>query len=241
MQDLPVEISPNPLVMSTVELRFDAAIPLAEFLPKVVNEFSETLPIFEATPYNEETKKLNPAFKYAAEYMIRNDKFRLLFGDSSVAFGNVDEYQLWGNYFPFLSESLRRFASFGQIRMVGRVGVRYASVFDGTKGLANDVLKSLPTLDIPDYKHNFQQFTTHIKIDKINLALQIGNSALATRDRDGKTLNGVYIDIDAYYAEHTNDIEEIIQIIDVLHKEQKTLLFKHLLKPEFISSLNPKY
>ncbi len=234
---LPIEISPNPLVTSTIEIRFLSSLSSQKIFPIVYQSFSEDLPNFEHINIPNEIRQKNLQLKYLPDYTLLNEDFKLSFSNNVLSFENVGEYKLWGQYFPFISKSISIFLELGIIEKIERIGVRYASVLVNTDGV-NDVLNSIPTTNIEGYEQKFEQYRSNFIIDEINLFLQIFNKA-NTKKNDIE-ISGVYIDIDASITNEINPDNKIIESIEKLHSIQKKLFYS-LLKPEYIASLNPKY
>lgn len=234
---LPVEISPNPLVTSTIELRFSSQAPSNSLFPAVYKAFLNDLPSFELSNLPTEIKIGNPQFKYAPDYVLSNENYKLSFSNSVLSFEHVSEYQFWKNYFPFVSKCFQTFFKIVQTEYIERIGVRYASVLDKTEN-ANQVLISVPSLGLSGYEQKFEHYRSFIKVGNLNLLLQIFDNAKAMKK--DQTISGVYIDIDASFNEKIVPGQEVLNIIDKLHDEQKKLFFS-LLKPEYINTLNPKY
>jgi len=235
--DLPIEISPNPLVISSIELRFSSQVNTNTLFPSIYNSFSKILPNFEPNYIPPDEKKNNPKLKYAPDYTLSNESYKLSFSNYVLIFEHINEYLFWRNYFPFVSNCITSFFKIVQTDFIDRIGVRYASVLDKTGG-ASQVLNSVPTLILDNYIQKFENYRSIIKIDKLNLLLQIFDNAKAVKK--DHNISGVYIDIDASFNEKISPGPEILDIIDKLHQEQKKLFFS-LLKSEYIKTLNPKY
>jgi len=234
---LPVEISPNPLVTSTIELRFTSQIPSKSLFPAVYKAFLDDLPNFELSNLPPEIKVNNPLLNYAPDYVLSNENFKLSFSNSVLTFEHVSEYQFWKNYFPFVSKCFQTFFKIVNTEFIERVGVRYASVLDKTES-ASQVLISVPSLELANYDQKFEHYRTTIKLDNVSILLQIFDNAKAVKKN--QAISGVYIDIDASFNDKLAPNEDVLKMIDRLHDEQKKLFFS-LLRPEYINTLNPKY
>lgn len=236
--NLPVEISPNPLVISTVELRLEINVSANEVIPYFFNLFSQEFPKFESTNILPEMRVHNPALEYAADYTMSNDSFRILFSKKSVAFENVGEYKFWANYFGFIKNCVEKLYSLGIIVKTERIGVRYASVL-GSRQSFTQIFKNTPTLSI-GLEEKIEIYRTVIFKQDFKMALHIATNAKTTQTATQITREGVYIDIDASVENPPNNYNDILKRIDELHTEEKHLFFG-LLKESFIETLNPKY
>jgi uncharacterized protein (TIGR04255 family) len=235
--NLPKEINPNPIVISTVELRYKSEYTSQKLFPLVYDLFKQTLPLFEQISIPAELKEKNENFKYNPDYVLYNDNYRLSFSNCVLSFENQNAYQLWPNYSKFISESISKFFNINHIQVIDRVGVRYASVLDKTESV-NQVLNFTPSINNINYEESFEQFSTKLSRGEMSLFLQIFQNAQSTKS--GQKISGVYIDIDASQTGEFEANSKIFDLINALHDEEKKLFFS-LLKPEFLNSLNPVY
>lgn len=240
---LPKQISPNPLLNSAVELRFTAEILRDQLLSKVFPHFSSELPKLVDNYIPQEVRGSDENLKFAPEYILSNDKFKMSFGTNMVSFENVGEYQLWGNYFEFIKRQLTKFSGLGIANSVQRIGVRYASIF---QDVANpmQILKVYPTLNngLDGFKHEqLNSFSATYSSDPAAiLFLQIYPKVTAIRNNE--QMAGFLVDIDSYNTSSFNSIDNsVFDIIDKLHSKEKEFFFKDLLSSEFIKTLNPIY
>lgn len=241
---LPTEISPNPLITSSVEVRFLSDKKNMELFPIVYGKFMNDLPNLNEGNIPKDIKNSDPQFQHFPDYILSNDKYTIGFSDKVLIFENINEYPFWANYFDFISQKLSAFLELGFVKQVQRIGVRYISVLGETTFKGNR-LKNIPSLSLEGYNEKFLIYHTHIKVDDCVLFLRIGSEGKLTREKsslsEGKTLSGTYVDIDASFTgDLSPDISHITYIIDKLHTLQKDVFFK-LLNPEYLDSLNPKY
>ncbi len=234
---LPKSISPNPLFTSTIEIRFSTSLNRMELLQKMSSVFSNNFPILEEGRIPQELKEQEEQFKYAADYILKNDDYALSFGTRSVSFEHVSEYKYWPTYFSFIKDSLGKIFELKFIDKIERCGVRYGSILDGLHN-PKDVIIELPKIEISSMVSNFAGFQSVYKTDVSTLFLQISSNAKLVKS--GIVKSGLYIDIDASYSKELEVNDYVFVIIDKLHKDQKELFFG-LLKEDFIKTLNPKY
>lgn len=234
---LPIEISPNPLVTSTVEIRFISELEKPKLLPLVYKKFQNDLPNLNENTIPIQIKALDPLFKYSPDFILSNNDFSLSFGINVISFENVADYKLWSNYYPFIVNCLKDFFELGIVKFVERIGVRYASVFDHTEKIS-DVITSIPSLSINGYEQKFGLYRCDLVKDDVNLHLQIADNVKVTKNN--KFLSGSYIDIDAFFSQKIEPDENVFTNIDKLHTQQKEVFFS-LIKKSFLDTLTVKY
>lgn len=234
---LPLEISPNPLVSSTVEIRFISELEKLKLFPLVYQKFQNFLPNLNENIVPKQIKELDPQFAYSADYILSNNDYSLAFGINVISFENVNDYKLWGNYFPFIKESLTRFFELGIIKYIDRIGVRYGSVFDKNEDVSK-VITYLPAVPIDGYEQKFGLFRCNLIKDEFNFLLQIADNVKVTKSN--KLMSGTYIDIDGSYTNRIEPNKEVFDIIDNLHQQQKEVFF-NLLKKSFLDTLTLTY
>ncbi|WP_333878366.1 TIGR04255 family protein [Flavobacterium sp.] len=235
---LPKSISPNPLFITTIEIRFLSSLTKAELLQKMVLAFSDEFTNLEQSKIPEELKQQEKKFKYAADYMLSNDDYILSFATNSISFEHSSEYKYWETYSTFIKKSLEKIFKLGFIEKIERCGVRYGSILDGLTD-PSIALIDLPKLEINGLQSEFGGFQSVFKTDTSNLFLQITPNAKISKQHEER--RGLYIDIDSSYSKELEPNQEVFDIIDKLHKDQKELFFG-LLKEEFVvKNLNPQY
>ncbi len=235
---LPKEIIPNPLITSTVEIRFNSEISDEDVLGSFYPIFSKIFPKIKELPNRIPNRH---DLKYIANYVLQNDKYSLSIGNNVIAFENLGAYQLWDNYFSFIKENLELLKISGIVTSLVRIGIRYASIFENTDSI-DDSLNFQNNVQFKNYiQQNLSIQSLFIK-DNISLLVQIYNKAKAEKIGHLK-IEGLYIDIDASSEKNLpqNIGENLYDLIDRLHFEQKSLLFEGIMKKTFLESLKPKY
>lgn len=241
---LPRKLSPNPLITSTVEIRFSSTIIEEDVLNVFYPAFSKEFPkIKEGARIPKEIKN-KAEFKHLADYILVNDDYSLSIGANSVSFENIGTYHLWENYSQMINSNLSILADLKISKEITRIGVRYASIFE-KKDSITEYLKVNFGLSFNDYHQDIQSLRTEFKRGDIKLLVQIAKNAKYEKvdASENISIEGLYIDIDASSDTKlpTNFGEEVFKIIEELHREQKSLLFEHIMKPEFLASLNPQF
>lgn len=234
---LPKSISPNPLFISTIELRFVTSLSRLELFQKMFSQFSVILPIVEEGNVPQDLKNQDENFRYLPDFTFKNDDFLLSFSTRSVSFENISEYKLWPTYFSFVKECLTEIFKMNFISTVERCGVRYGSVLNGVSS-PELALKEVPKIEINGVSSILDAFRAVFRKQENILYLQISPNAKIQKNDIVK--HGLYIDIDASFTRSIMANNDVFGIFEKLHYEQKELFFG-ILKDEFIQTLNPQY
>lgn len=237
MSLLPKELTPNPLLISAVEIRFSSKIDENSLLTKILSSFSIELPKFSTGKIPKEIKIKEEQFKYAADYILSNDTYSLSFSNNVMLFEIVGEYPFWNNYYEFIKKQINIFFALDIIDKIERIGVRYASLLDSNENLSV-VIKHNSLLSLDGYDENIVLFRVDLKKNNYNFHIQIIKNAKADSQKISKI--GLFVDIDASYTSTILPNDDILRIINELHQEEKSIFFS-MLKPDFLTSLNPKY
>ena len=238
--NLPSQITPNPLINSMVEIRFESSLSEEEVLPTLFPIFSKEFPKLKERHIPIEIKQQDSDLRYAANYVFSNDKYSVFIDNNVIGFENVNnEYQLWTNYFPVIMENINTLKNLNIISKVERIGVRYSSLFENINSFSE-----ILTIDIkfpyPEYVESDYVFKTQLKKGNVILLLQLVQNATVQQIEKMKT--GILIDIDASISDNIENStnEHIFSLINQLHFEEKKLFFS-LINEKFLATLNPQY
>ena len=233
---LPKKISPNPLLISSIELRFVSKSNKDLMLAALFPVFSDELPILSTSKIPAELR-VQEQFKYAGDYSFSNDVYSLSFSDKVVVIEVIGEYPLWDSFFSFVKNQFSKLLKTNLMETIERIGVRYASVLDHTEEL-NKILTHIPRFNIENFEEDLILVRTDLKRNGKNLHLQIVKNAKIERNKIVK--NGTFIDIDASYKGPIEPNERIFKEITELHSLQKDLFFE-LISKDYLNKLNPEY
>lgn len=237
---LPKRLAPNPLVLSTVEIRFTSTLSEGDVLSTFYPAFSAKYPKIRDNRVPKDLRNRIVNLKYSADYTLYNDQFSVSISNNLIAFENVNDYQLWDKYFPFIVDSLKCLEQLRIITSINRVGVRYASIFEQAKDFS-DVINTNITFPYTDFQPKLRLYHADYKKDDILIQVRISEQAKVEKEGQ-KPKSGIYFDLDAAMNKELPQAidEKLFSIIDSLHSEEKKMFFS-LLKPDFIKSLNPEY
>ena len=236
---LPTEISPNPLINSTVEIRFKSSLSEDEVLSTFFPIFSKNFPKLKDRKIPSGIEQQDNDIKYAASYIFSNEKYSVFVDNNVIAFENVNDYQFWKNYFPVIKEYLTILKQANIVTEIERIGVRYSSLFENKQSFS-EILTINIKFPYPDYTESNYHFRTELRKDNILLLLQLSQNATIVQNSIVKT--GIFIDID---ASATYDLplsinQDLFNLIEKLHHEEKQLFFS-LINSDFLATLKPKY
>jgi len=234
---LPKRISPSPLFNTTIEVRFQTKLDRIKMLQKMLSLFSDMFTDIKEGNIPTDIKKSEPQFKYAADYIMKNDDYILSFGENSIAFEHASDYKLWPTYFSFIKKCITRVISNNVIDKIERCGVRYGSLMEG-KYEPKDILRELPKIEINGMTRKLSGYQAFYQKNNNTLFLQIKPNTKIKKDEVEKS--GLYIDIDASRVSNLPPNESILEVINELHQDQKELFFG-ILNSEYLKTLNPEY
>ena len=234
---LPKKISPCPILESIVEIRFDSHFPSDAIFGIIYNEFKTDYPNVQELPIlqlPEIVRKQDPILKYKPYYKLSSDdKFLFQVGARTTSLINLSPYSGWGVFSGKIKDLVQRIKKLEIVSAYSRVGIRYRNGFDC------NILEKI-NLSLNMTGKSFTDLDSSIRLEvptgKFISTLQIANNAQVTKA--GAVVKGSVIDIDTYIE---NPVNDIIDLIESGHSEEKKLFYT-LLKKEFIEQeLNPEY
>jgi len=234
----PKKITPNPLVSSTIEIRFKTDKECNTIFKLFFGKLSDKLPDFENATLPKELRAKHAELKYYPDYIFSNTDYSISFNENFISFENLTEYQLWENYYGFFNEILQLILGAGVIEQIERIGVRYQSRFNVED--FSSVINHVPSMNIgmEVQKNDFISYTSKIKSDGYDLLLRLKNN-ITESIFDSDEEQGHLIDIDVSISESLNH-GQITICVNKAHELLKKLFFG-LLKEDFIKTLNPEY
>ena len=232
----PKKITPNPLVSSTIEIRFKTESEYSSIFKLLFGRLSDKFPEFENSQLPKDIREKNPELKYYPDYIFSNTDYSISFNENFISYENITEYKLWDEYSSFYKEVLELILDSGVMNNIERIGVRYQSRFDVDN--FTSVIKESPSMKIDGLAEDFVSYTSKIKNEEFDIFLRLKKD-IRESSFDSKENEGHLIDIDVFIS---NNVEknEIFNRIDSAHLILKKLFFG-LLKDNFIQTLNPEY
>jgi uncharacterized protein (TIGR04255 family) len=237
-----LSISPNPVVESIVEMRFDSDIPQNAIFGLLYSKLKDKFPEVKSLPIMqlpEEIRIKSDQFKHKAWYQLEGNEIVVEIGPDVITFNQnkiLDKgYSSWKDYSKTIFEIIELLKSTQAINSVKRVGIRYISFFEAN--IFENVKANVSIINNAVTKEN-TQLVTEIKSGLFTKRITLQNNALLAHN--GLEKVGSLVDIDAYFSESIVDLGKIEKMVDDGHLELKELFFE-LLKEEFLKTLNPVY
>src|SRR5258707_239087 len=225
---IPKKITPDPIIESVVEFRFQTAFKKEEIISRIYNQLSSDFPLFR----DQQQQILIVPFKpeYLTKVSIQNKDFTVSFGSNVIVFGNAFGYKGWSLFSKMVYQYTESLVKTGLIGKIDRIGIRYVNFFKDVLLLSSNTNLKIDFVNKQDYSENKNtQIRTELSKGKFGFNLAMAdnvahnNSVVSILDID------IYVDnLDSAFS------NEIIQLFEDAHIEEK-LLFYGLLKQEFVS------
>ena len=244
----PTRITPNPIIDSVIEFRFETSLPADAIFGVYYSQVRDQFPEFkklQAADIPEEIRKIDTNLKHAPHYQAENGPFRLNLGPNVISISVVNEYVGWEeNFKPFIASIVERLKKADIVTKFTRIGLRYIDFFKEdifskitiSINYQNEKLKTFQDLPLePKQTHislivESGQFTTRLNIQN-NTYININN----------KSGIGSIIDTDTFYEKNEGfNFDHLEKLIPDIH-ECSVNIFFGILKQDFIESLNPVY
>jgi len=238
---LPIKISPCPILEAIVELRFDsefeAGAVFGVIYQKVKDEYShiDKLPILQL-PENMRLSDLN--LLHLPWYKLTKDNISLNIGPKIFSVSCAKEYIGWEQFALIVKEGFNIVLETGIVKNLTRLGMRYinffeANIFDNTIVQISKNGESFPSIE--------KLLKVKVPYDQGCSTLLITNNAQIIDKETKEPKTGSIIDIDVVFEKGLEMFQgNMHDILEETHKEEKKRFFD-LLKPEYLTTLNPEY
>lgn len=238
---LPRRIHPDPIVESTVEIRFDTLIDRNAVFGVLYYALRDQFPTVEPLPVlqlPEQIRDADPLFAHQPQYRLANANYQVQIGFNVLSISIQSAYPGWATFSEMIQNIYTKLAPLGVIGTVRRLGVRYISFFEG------DIFGNLRLkLTVPGYEQGGFPTVCRFELPSgpyVN-ALSLANQTTFRRVNSDIALTGSIIDIDtSLTGELTDFFHTMPTLLNQAHQSEKEL-FYNLLTPEFLTSLNPEY
>ena len=239
MIKIPKKITPCPISEAIFEIRFDSVLPgdaiFGIFYKEFKDEYKEfiKLPILQ---FPEVVRSRDPNLIHSPHYKLQRDNFLLQIGPKVFSLVNFKEYSGWDTFSQKITDTINKIASTEVINIINRVGLRYINFFKDIDIYNKSNLKMM--LNQKPFETSNFDLTAEIQTEKCTNRVKIANNALMGSPKE--KAKGSIIDIDVVYKNIDNFFQNIKEVIDISHGDEKQLFFS-LLNEEYIKTLNPEY
>lgn len=244
MLKLPRRLNPDPLVSSTVEIRFEPLLDRKAVIGAIYYQLREQFPKLEPMlpeDMPESVRSSIPDFAYRPQFRASNDQFMLYLAEQSLTVGVVGTYPGWDNFSSVIQRVFAEIKALNVFSEIQRIGLRYVSFFDGN-ALAGLKL----SLQLPGYDGSQLPSSVFMRLPAtgcehtLQLANFIDYSQASGQPSETERL-GTVVDIDTMPQQAVVDFfERPSYWLNLLHEAEKTLFYS-LLTDDFLLTLNPEY
>ena len=237
MNQLPLKISPCPIIEATVELKFTSDLPKGAVFGVLYNSLKDKFGKVEQLPTTLLPIDLienDPNLKYKAHYKLTDGVFNAQIGQNVVALHSPIEYIGWQNFYENLIEFFNKVKDSGVVSKPESLVLRYLNFFEV------DIYEHINLkIELMGQKHisNNLAIRTEIQEKGYIKILQLANNVTITNSLGKKT--GSLLDIACIYNEQ-DALNAFPEVITQAHNLEKELFFG-LLKSDFLVALKPTY
>jgi len=238
MTSLPAKISPEPIIDTTVELKFSTVFPVGAIFGMVYSLFKDRYPTVEELPIlqiPEGIRKNDPNFKYKPLHKLSNESFIIQIGYDVVSLHSKVPYVGWQKFLLEIKTFFNKINQLGLVYSPINFALRYVNFFE--VNIFEHINLEILLINEPLHNHLTVIRTELQKEDYIQV-VQIANNGTFKYGQHLK--NGSLLDITIVMDKIENFFDRVEDIAKKAHNIEKEL-FWGLLKPEFRLSLNPQY
>lgn len=240
LEQLPIKIDPCPIVEAILELRFVTSESWRTLPGLLFAKIRERYPEQKDLPLElvpEEIRRRDPTFLHQPLVQFFGEQFLIQFGPRVIGLvTKPNQYPGWAAVENEMAWLLSQLQKMGFILEGERLGVRYINFF------AFDVFDRLQLEIATAGKRLAKQelsIATVLRRSPLAARLQVANSAILGMGNDAK--HGSVLDVDVWLGSLDFDVfENGLARFQQAHQFEKEIFFG-LLRPEFLSSLNPIY
>jgi len=229
----PKKITPERLKDTIVELRYNTAISF-EYIPGLVHEAVKG--VLSPVDIGRHQFSLDPAksvFIGTRKGFLQNDIIRLQIEEGGLIFNSNGEYKGWSAFMGAIKTVMELIAQKDWLQGIHWVGLRYVSEFAEIQ-----IFDKL----IWDFQYQWGQasslnttFRTEWADEEDRIIVRLLNNG----QREGDVYSLIDIDVNHNFGE-TKAVAAAFDTIERLHTKEKDVFFG-LMRPEFLTSLNPTY
>ena len=229
----PSKITPDPIVETVVEIRFESQFSSQKVADKLLVEFSKDFPESKDLPlaeFPQTFRDQDPQLRYVPfKQLFKSsiDKVSLQFGGRSISILNKNGYLGWSILKDHVQSMMKGLRNAGVVSKYERIGIRYLNVFDA------NILKKMITVNfsgplkkMDDEKIDFRFI---VKQGDFQAALKLSNDV--RKMVDDKIVEASLIDIDSFIEGFPEG--KIESLVEDLHLFEKKIFFA-LMDEEYV-------
>lgn len=239
-----LKIEPDNIKDSVVEIRYESNMPYELILGIVYEKLKGTFKLLkqESNPSSELKIRGNQEiidfkFEQTRETLLHDEEITVKFIPGAIIFNCLNKYLLWPKYFSKIQMILDKIYDAEIFESVNRVGLRYINEYIDSK--LEDIVNFSFEFGMPGVESNKFNFRTEFDFQEHLVILHlIRNTGNVNLEDILKTIPVSYIDIDV--IKQNIKIENklsLLNVIDAVHKVEKTLFFDKFLKEEYKAKL----
>ena len=134
MNNLPLQIEPDPIINVTFEIRYlSKSINNGNLLKVFFQPFIDKYSNFFENKMGQAFGNPGVPENYLAQYFFQSDKFSVGIGLNALTINVIGKYPLWDGYFEEIKDVLSILKDVDIVEKIDRVGLRYINIFQGVK------------------------------------------------------------------------------------------------------------
>ena len=234
--NIPLKISPCPIVESTIGINFEPNIVNDAVFGIIYNVIKDRFQNVEAFPIlkiPDEIRKNDLILMNQAHYKVTNENIVILIGPRTLSLSCTKYYKGWDHFIKEVDDLFNKIGQLGIIKSVNRLGIRYINLFNF------DIFEKINMSIASDnvFMHFNNKF---IKVDILNneftSTLQVSNNITIKN-----VVKGALIDIDTFTQKGLDAFfDNYKDLLIKGHNVEKEIFFS-LLQKDYLESLEPEY
>ncbi len=239
MKELPKKISPDPIISTTIEIRFEPLIDknavFGVFYLPLKDIFPDKVQTIMSTDIGQSTE-IAPQ----PQYRISNEFFMVNIGATNMSIHLKENtvYLGWQKYSEMALLVFEKVWATNVIKKIDRLGIRYISFFEENIFKHSTLAIKHPSKTIDNFPMVFR-FNTNEEDSYVN-TIQLASEVAVRHKNENKRGSIIDIDTSINNAFISNFFDNPKFFLDRGHEIMKQSFFD-LLTDDFISNLNPEY
>lgn len=244
---LPKKLRKEPLVDAVFEVRFSSLVPASSVLTGLffaqLSGEDRTIERLPASEFPSQIRELNGHLRYQPLLKLQWGGFLVLVGDAHFGLACKLPYPGWKTFKPKILDAIKVLKAANIVEKIERYSLKYVDVIDG-KDLSEQIGRVNVDLNIGTYGLRSDPFNISIEVTRDDYIHLVKIAAPATVSLEGRTRNGVLVEVDSIRNEATSGLEkfeqELPERLEAIHTSNKKMFFG-CLRDSTIAYLEPIY